>query len=70
MFRLSSAIINPAIQGEDVPNAQELEDPQIPTPMRHETILHNHQEATTDIVDYPVYPTYHSIEITTSGHIF
>jgi hypothetical protein len=56
------------IQG-DLPNA-ELEDPQIATPMRHVTILHNHQEATTNIVEHPVYPTYHSIETTSSGQIF
>jgi hypothetical protein len=58
------------IQGEDLPNAQELEDPQIATPMRHVTILYNHQEATMNIVEHPVYPTYLSIEITTSGQIF
>jgi hypothetical protein len=58
------------IQGEDLPNAQELEDPQIATPMQQVTILHNHQEATTNIVEHPVYPTYHSIEITASGQNF
>jgi hypothetical protein len=42
----------------------------IATPMRHVTILHNHHEATTNIVEHPVYPTYLSIEITTSGQIF
>jgi hypothetical protein len=43
---------------------------QITTPMRHVIIPYNHEEATTDIVQHPVYHAYHSIEITTSGQIF
>jgi hypothetical protein len=43
---------------------------QITTPMLHVIISYNHEESTTDIAQHPVYPAYHSIEITTSGQIF